>query len=593
MSHQSINSPPTQSNDEPSQSDSKAKLLPVILGFGAVIVFMFCAFLSGGTESIWTSALLSLPVIAQVIGSIILWHRVNVKNIAYYTLNMSAASACILSYCLLWLVYSRNWLINHPDLLQDVSLFALVLIALLLCFVGVMTAAFIMASNDTEPKRWLPRQCEDLRAGIKDEPLWAIALFFILFLGVAYLFGFALAFHDQYALSIDYSSSIDKDKDQQLKRPALRMVNLKSIDDPPENGSSPTQTDQAASRQGQEAASKESGNTPSQTPQVDNTGGESEGAFCFYFRDGEAHLSTKTYSKCTGASPPDRTDANPRKPEEFNDCSLKALVKRIQDETEGNRHIRVVLIGHTSKEPVGKNTNSPSFFSNYELSEARSENVKFEVLRLFDDTKRWHNVEWSILPASNEPLMPIASGLIRKELFTQKELEERLKVKDTNAVTPAEIEKQFTANEIVERLGSEEQRIVAAVVERIPDHVTFLQMDEIHRNKGKTQFKSLRLMDYMYFSIYTITTTGYGDIVPTTAYAKFVTSLANVCEVLFLVVFFNALISIKGDREHGEMARILDFMKAQKEAEKNSGKNSKLSSPKFGSGKPFGTGKHQ
>jgi hypothetical protein len=55
-------------------------------------------------------------------------------------------------------------------------------------------------------------------------------------------------------------------------------------------------------------------------------------------------------------------------------------------------------------------------------------------------------------------------------------------------------------------------------------------------------------MDYMYFSIYTITTTGYGDIVPTTAYAKFVTSVVNIFEVIFLVIFFNAIISLKGRR---------------------------------------------
>jgi hypothetical protein len=59
----------------------------------------------------------------------------------------------------------------------------------------------------------------------------------------------------------------------------------------------------------------------------------------------------------------------------------------------------------------------------------------------------------------------------------------------------------------------------------------------------------LSLMDYMYFTIYTITTTGYGDIVPTTTYAKFLCSLANILEVFFLVVFFNALLSAKRRRE--------------------------------------------
>lgn len=55
----------------------------------------------------------------------------------------------------------------------------------------------------------------------------------------------------------------------------------------------------------------------------------------------------------------------------------------------------------------------------------------------------------------------------------------------------------------------------------------------------------LGLMDYVYFTVYTITTTGYGDIVPTTTYAKFLCTFANIIEVFFLVVFFNALLSVR------------------------------------------------
>lgn len=65
--------------------------------------------------------------------------------------------------------------------------------------------------------------------------------------------------------------------------------------------------------------------------------------------------------------------------------------------------------------------------------------------------------------------------------------------------------------------------------------------------RSNHQYVPLSLMDYMYFTTYTITTTGYGDIVPTTTYAKFLCSVANIIEVFFLVVFFNALLSVKGD----------------------------------------------
>jgi hypothetical protein len=55
--------------------------------------------------------------------------------------------------------------------------------------------------------------------------------------------------------------------------------------------------------------------------------------------------------------------------------------------------------------------------------------------------------------------------------------------------------------------------------------------------------KKLDLLDYIYFMTYTITTTGYGDMIPLTAQAKFTTVFANLLEVFFLVVFFNVILA--------------------------------------------------
>ncbi|NJL26584.1 MAG: two pore domain potassium channel family protein [Thermoanaerobaculia bacterium] len=52
----------------------------------------------------------------------------------------------------------------------------------------------------------------------------------------------------------------------------------------------------------------------------------------------------------------------------------------------------------------------------------------------------------------------------------------------------------------------------------------------------------LSLLDYMYFSIYTITTTGYGDIIPVKPVSRVVVSVANLFEVFFVVIFVNILI---------------------------------------------------
>jgi hypothetical protein len=51
----------------------------------------------------------------------------------------------------------------------------------------------------------------------------------------------------------------------------------------------------------------------------------------------------------------------------------------------------------------------------------------------------------------------------------------------------------------------------------------------------------LSLLDYTYFMIYTVTTTGYGDIAPSSNGAKFIVSIANLFELFFLVLVFNSL----------------------------------------------------
>lgn len=49
----------------------------------------------------------------------------------------------------------------------------------------------------------------------------------------------------------------------------------------------------------------------------------------------------------------------------------------------------------------------------------------------------------------------------------------------------------------------------------------------------------LDLLDYLYFTIYTITTTGYGDIIPLSPFARFVVSVANLYELFFVAIIFN------------------------------------------------------
>jgi hypothetical protein len=57
----------------------------------------------------------------------------------------------------------------------------------------------------------------------------------------------------------------------------------------------------------------------------------------------------------------------------------------------------------------------------------------------------------------------------------------------------------------------------------------------------------LDLLDYLYFTIYTITTTGYGDIIPLSPFARLLVSLANLFELFFIAIVFN-IVAAEGAR---------------------------------------------
>lgn len=54
------------------------------------------------------------------------------------------------------------------------------------------------------------------------------------------------------------------------------------------------------------------------------------------------------------------------------------------------------------------------------------------------------------------------------------------------------------------------------------------------------------LLDSIYFTTYTITTTGYGDIIPNSSYAKFITIILNIFELTFIVLVVNLFVTRHG-----------------------------------------------
>jgi hypothetical protein len=156
---------------------------------------------------------------------------------------------------------------------------------------------------------------------------------------------------------------------------------------------------------------------------------------------------------------------------------------------------RLTLLGHSNNE------GSNRFRSNYELSEARVRSTQLMLTQMFSglgpSKKEPKNVDWLPLPMSSEPVF---------------------------------LESRQTA------IRQVAQPSVEIDFQPILGDLTQLEMQRVKIGKG-----DLSLLDYMYFMIYTITTTGYGDIRPVSAQSKFICSLANLLEIFFLVVIFNTL----------------------------------------------------
>ena len=494
-----------------------------LLVFGGAI-FYAVAWKFSEKDSLWVQLLFSLPVFAQLIGGafhIPRARRHGDRNQFFYNFSMVISTACIAVYCILWILFSASGLRAY----RVFSWIALLAVAILIGLVLYMMCAFM---KEPDGKRW--PSLSHLRTGAADEPLWALSfLFFVIFLDVAFLFGFAFAFHDQHCLEMSKTAG--------RETPALRMLNLDVPDEPEAAAGTSAATN--GGKQAEPADARPGSQADSKAPAA--TSGEAAPYF-FYFVSYKARLDTNppdelknwAKEKCKAAQsagePVELEDWVDSNPKAFNYCSLERIKKRIELEASEGKRTRIVLLGRSDNQAItgqrGRSSDSFDYKSNYELSEARVQGVKYKIiegLKEQDEPNAWRNLEWLTLPSSNEG--------DEDSDKTDKKLKDILTNKNNYT--------QQRKKEIEEQ----NKRIVIASVAPIPGDITSLQMKQLSRQ----QFKQLTLMDYMYFSIYTITTTGYGDIIPTTGYSKFVISIANICEVLFLVVFFNALVSIRKD----------------------------------------------
>jgi|GEM_PF-3995856 len=469
-------------------------------------------------------------------------------------------------------------------------------------------------------KRAADRQ-ERLKSGVAKSSFWAMGFFFTIFLGITYLLAFAFAFHDKAtlrdggkpALFSPRSSLYNVGEYQaeagggaQAARAAAggpgtwpeyvfyfdnysAMPLYKSaFDQESFDGMVKTkkESDQAA-KELREPGTLSPANRARLAPKVLTRKGEKE------ISDGMAA-------------------ARARWKQWKNSQHLDRLVEAIVSE-DSARHGQGLLIqvrGSASDPPV-KNADEAgsSYPNNYALSEARAQAVKYALLEKLARRGRLHGgLQWVILPLSNEtpslPLLPdeipstesgpgagedpvaaagreIAdsqmSGADKATLNGHLDAVRNLRgVKTLDDEQVADLVNRLR---LYQKLladggggGSKEEREAQKVKRRhaaadLQEAVADLTHEHVDRDARKRAavvsvrpvqqslghlFAPLSLMDYVYYTI-----TGYGNIAPTTTYAKFLGTSASILHVFFFVVFFNGLLSMKKGREQSPEGRDL------------------------------------
>lgn len=459
--------------------------------------FVWGLFENSGRESKGVAVLFALPLLMEVGALLYLRLKpVQAESAEFFNLFWRTILFCAVLNYAFWIIYL---VIVHSEVqgldagnYQFLSYLSLGGIALLLVFVSIVTLAFM---TPKEGGGRLVRYLENLKSGAERRPFWTLLHSMSVFLTVAYLFGFAFAFHDltvappkpvpeQGKTAAGSPTPGASPSPKQL--PPLYMANLPNFDheQPPPNE--------------QEAG---------ELPCVD-----------FYFAQPSADL--ERFDEGDNTDPQKIlegglmfTDQEKAERKKKNQEAMHRAVERIINLTADGQQAHVQLLGHASKTPVRRGPSNP-YDNNYVLSQARVLGVLSELKSEVSAKNggQWVNVEW-----------------------------------DPVALSSAEFPQARSYMDKVCRAMIDDEKVVHVSISAVRGHPFYY---EGARYKSD-DYKRLSLLDDLYFAMYTVTTTGYGDIVPTTNYAKFLTCLANICEVFFIVGLFNSLMALKGSDGEG------------------------------------------
>jgi hypothetical protein len=180
---------------------------------------------------------------------------------------------------------------------------------------------------------------------------------------------------------------------------------------------------------------------------------------------------------------------------------LKTLFTSIQKAAPYRLQI-VQIQSHANPTPV---ISGRTYGSNMEVSRNRGDRVQQLVFDLWRDTGLANPEQLAFMP------VPVAD----QDSFLDED--------PTRWANAVDLEKKLSAElKVYESVASADELTRASMVS-----------------------PPMTLLDYTYFMIYTVSTTGYGDIAPISMTAKFIVSMANLFELFFIVIVFNAIFALR------------------------------------------------
>jgi hypothetical protein len=460
--------------------------------FGAsLILFISASFANKGRESNYLVPLFAMPLMVQLTGLINLYFRRgrigNRPTSVFYIIYLVTMILCVSFYCILWVAYNWNWNVSYWITIVAILL---LLIPVLIVNFAIMMPIKEAHSNDSRLRRAILNCLKDLRDGVLMLPFWALLHFLTVFLSVSYLFGFAFAFHD--------------------RAPQVQPIVAQT----------PAPVSQAL------ASSPTSSPTPVPTPQYpplyraklpiykmkeetykDLTAGE-DLCYNLYFFDSETNLQRVDLNVdeqiqqgiiLKGSAQEDRA-----RRQKLNYDALDKMIKLLHRLSARVQIIQLSLIGHADDKLPAKDSKYPS---NYFLSDARAKSVQDEIIQEFYSQSNHLftcQLLWSARGISNEPLP-----------YTTDHKEEICNI------------------DIVD------DKMVRVKIKPLIGNASF-QISPT----SEQPFKRLSLFESICFAL---TPGGSSEVILTTEEAKFLASLVAICQMFFLVGFFNALLSLKDD----------------------------------------------